>query len=559
MGDLPSIAGQVLAEKYLLIERLGEGGFGSIWRAEHLVLKSTIAVKLIDLGIASREGAVERFLREAQATAALRSPHVVQVLDYGLDRREDENGVPLEQPFIAMELLEGENLAERITRLGKLSALETVRIVTHVARAMSKAHELGIVHRDLKPENIFIVNNGDDEIVKVLDFGVAKIASPVKMDLNTYTQTGSMVGTPYYMSPEQAQGNKAVDYRSDLWALGVLAFEMLTGLRPFDSDALGDLVLSICVREPPVPSSYGAVPEGFDAWFAHAVARNPEDRFQSARELALALLAVVETGGEGGVRYTQFDDRTVRPPVVKPEPAPGEALIPEIPSRPHQSAFAATIRDDALELAALDESESSPVKDAATTSIQPEEHLGPWSLFGMAVIALGAGAAAVYGIFNLLGNPASVEEPSTLATSAAQSSARSKSGSPQSKQRPVTATQRQNQASTASGKPGTSVPEPEELSPPANGSGTPSPEVAPQDPSKPQLPESSQDVPEPQTPLEDSKASDYPSVLEPNPAATATPPESTLPVTESVPMVKSAVVSEQPTNHSIDALPMVTD
>ncbi|MGC4067759.1 MAG: serine/threonine-protein kinase [Polyangiaceae bacterium] len=239
MGEQQSIAGRVLAEKYLLIERLGEGGFGSIWRAEHQVLKSPVAVKLIDLEVARREGAVERFLREAQATAALRSPHVVQILDYGLDHR-DEGGTICEQPFIVMELLEGENLAERIARIGALSPLDVVRVVTHVARAMSRAHELGIVHRDLKPENIFLVSNGDEEIAKVLDFGVAKIASPMDLRGETYTQTGSLVGTPYYMSPEQAQGNKTVDHRSDLWALGVIAFEMLTGKRPFDSDALGD-------------------------------------------------------------------------------------------------------------------------------------------------------------------------------------------------------------------------------------------------------------------------------------------------------------------------------
>ena len=146
MGDAEPLAGRVLAEKYLLTERLGEGGFGSIWRAEHQILKSPVAVKLIDLDMARKDGAVERFLREAQATAALRSPHVVQVLDYGVDG---------EQPFIVMELLEGENVAQRLERVERLSALEVVRIVTHVARAIGKAHELGIVHRDLKPETSF--------------------------------------------------------------------------------------------------------------------------------------------------------------------------------------------------------------------------------------------------------------------------------------------------------------------------------------------------------------------------------------------------------------------
>jgi len=407
MGEPPSIAGRVLAEKYLLIERLGEGGFGSIWRAEHQVLKSPIAVKLIDLEMARREGAVERFLREAQATAALRSPHVVQVLDYGLDRRIESEGQPeVEQPFIVMELLEGENLAERIARIGALSPLEVVRVVTHVARAMSRAHELGIVHRDLKPENIFLVSNGDEEVAKVLDFGVAKFASPMDLNGDTYTQTGSLVGTPYYMSPEQAQGNKTVDYRSDLWALGVIAFEMLTGKRPFDSEALGDLVLCICVRDIPVPSQFGPVPAGFDDWFARATARDPEQRFQSARELALSLLELVESG-DGEVRYTQFDDRqSLRPNAARNlTRSVDSTYVADIPSRPLHSAFAATVRDVVTTSSGLTESSYSALEPSATSDNTIDEKLSPASLAGMAMLALAAGAAAVYGLFYLLRDP----------------------------------------------------------------------------------------------------------------------------------------------------------
>jgi eukaryotic-like serine/threonine-protein kinase len=389
MGEAESLAGQVLADKYLLIDRLGEGGFGSIWRAEHQVLRSPVAVKLIDLDMARKDGAVERFLREAQATAALRSPHVVQVLDYGVDGN---------QPFIVMELLEGENLADRIQRVGALPPLEVVRIVTHVARAIGKAQELGIVHRDLKPENIFLVNNGDEEIAKVLDFGVAKIASPVEFEQNTRTKTGSLIGTPYYMSPEQVQGNKAVDHRSDLWALGVIAFEMMTGRRPFDGEALGDLVLTICVRSIAVPSAVAAVPAGFDVWFARAVERNPDARFQSSREMALALLQVVEAEG-AGMRYTNIDER------VSQKPSPSESGTGmEIPSRPNASAFALTVRDN---VSADDEragGSALPLTGqlpATDHSAEQDEHLTPWSLFGIAVLALAAGAAAVYGVFFL--------------------------------------------------------------------------------------------------------------------------------------------------------------
>jgi len=168
--------------------------------------------------------------------------------------------------------------------------------VTHIGRAVARAHEAGIVHRDLKPENVFLIRNEDEEIAKVLDFGVAKVSVSELGQEGTRTRTGSILGTPYYMSPEQAQGNKAVDTRSDLWSLGVIAFECLTGKRPFYSDGLGDLVLQICIREIPVPSEYGSVPLGFDAWFARACARDPDARFQSARELTDALREVL--GGD---------------------------------------------------------------------------------------------------------------------------------------------------------------------------------------------------------------------------------------------------------------------
>jgi len=144
------------------------------------------------------------------------------------------------------------------------------------------------VHRDLKPENVFLVHNEDEEIAKVLDFGVAKVERHALSE-GTRTRTGSILGTPFYMSPEQAQGNRTVDSRSDLWSMGVIAFECLTGKRPFYSDGLGDLVLAICVRDMPVPSEVASVPIGFDAWWQRAVARDPDKRFQSAKELTDAL------------------------------------------------------------------------------------------------------------------------------------------------------------------------------------------------------------------------------------------------------------------------------
>jgi serine/threonine-protein kinase len=183
-----------------------------------------------------------------------------------------------------MELLDGEDLGKRLARLGRLAPHELLTIVTQVCRALTKAHSQGIVHRDLKPDNIFLVRDDDREITKVLDFGIAKAAGSGAPGAST--RTGAMLGTPYYMSPEQAQGTKAVDARSDLWSLAVIVFEALTGQRPFESEALGDLLMKIIVEPIPLPSQVvRELPPAIDAWWARACQRDPAKRFQSAKEL----------------------------------------------------------------------------------------------------------------------------------------------------------------------------------------------------------------------------------------------------------------------------------
>ena len=161
---------------------------------------------------------------------------------------------------------------------------------------MTRAHDAGIVHRDLKPDNVFLVRNDDDEITKVLDFGIAKATSP-NFEPVTGTRTGAIMGTPHYMSPEQIEGGRAIDFRTDLWSMSVIAYECLTGLLPFDSDSLGGLALQICLKPIPVPSSVAPVPPGFDDWFARGTRRAPAERFQSAREMVDALRVVLAPGG----------------------------------------------------------------------------------------------------------------------------------------------------------------------------------------------------------------------------------------------------------------------
>jgi serine/threonine-protein kinase len=294
---------RILAGKYQLVHELGKGGMGSVWLAHHLTLQSPVAIKLIEPKIAANPEALARFLREARAAAALRSPHVVQILDHGVDEGT---------PYIAMELLEGESLAARLRKVGRLSPRDTARVLTHTARAVSRAHEVGVVHRDLKPDNIFLIENEEEELAKVLDFGIAK-STIVGFGVSAIaeTRTGALMGTLHYMSPEQAEGAKTVDFRADIWAIGVIAFECLVGRRPFEGETIGTLVLEICTRPLPVPSNIGMVPVGFDAWFARACAREPAARFASARDAAADLRRICQARGYAS------DDREVAPALIE--------------------------------------------------------------------------------------------------------------------------------------------------------------------------------------------------------------------------------------------------
>ena len=306
--------GWILGGRYRLDSLLGRGGMGSVWKAHHVTLDSPVAIKLMEPEIAANQAGLERFVREAQAAAALRSPHVVQTLDYGVHEGT---------PYIAMELMVGESLAKRLENLGRLSVAETTKVITHVSRALAKAHEMGIVHRDLKPDNIFIVQNDDEEVVKVLDFGIAKIAN-VSAPANMQTRTGVMIGTAYYASPEQLEGSKSVDHRTDIWAMGVIAFECLLGVRPFEGESIGELVLRVCARPIPVPSANGPVPPGFDLWFARACARDLAERFRTVRELSdslrslpAELSATAETSPHAALRTSTSSLLGTTSPVVE--------------------------------------------------------------------------------------------------------------------------------------------------------------------------------------------------------------------------------------------------
>jgi len=273
--------GMMVTSNVRLVRPLGAGGMGSVWVADHLSLRTTVVVKFMAREMAGNSEATARFSREAAAASQVKSPHVVQMFDHGLG----DDG----RPYIVMELLEGRDLEQRLRASGKLDPVEVVAIVAQLARALSKAHERGIVHRDVKPSNVFLLDAGGGELfVKLLDFGIAK--GPEVGIVGSTTRTGAFVGSPFYMSPEQVVGAKEIDFRTDLWSLGVVAYQALTGELPFHAETVGALALKIHRDPLPVPTRANmALPQAVDGWFARACARDPGERFASARQMADAL------------------------------------------------------------------------------------------------------------------------------------------------------------------------------------------------------------------------------------------------------------------------------
>jgi eukaryotic-like serine/threonine-protein kinase len=263
-----------------LVRKLGSGGMGSVWIAEHKGLRSEVVVKFMASELLKDEGSKQRFSREAAAAALVRSPHVVQILDHGITAGAI--------PFIVMELLDGHDLGAHLDKVERLSPRDAVTIMNQLGKALSRAHDRGIVHRDLKPENIFLCDMGGDELfVKVLDFGIAKAASE---PFGVSTITGVLVGSPYYMSPEQLRALKDIDLRTDIWSVGVVMYQALTGQRPFIAENLADLAVLIHSEPPPVPSTVNPeLPAEFDDWFLRACSRDRKARFQSMKEMSQTL------------------------------------------------------------------------------------------------------------------------------------------------------------------------------------------------------------------------------------------------------------------------------
>ena len=280
--------GRVIAGKYRLDSALARGGMGDLWVAFDRKLRRKVAVKFINTESAELAEAGVRFEREARAAAQIRSPHVVQTYDYGIDRGH---------AYMVMELLEGEDLGARIARDKVLRVTTVAKVLRQIAKGLEAVHAAGIVHRDLKPANIFISIVGGERTVKLIDFGVARSGDG---DGRRATRRGTLVGTVRYMSPEQAMGEPTVDHRADLWSLAVITYRLLTGNYPFQGATMLDLVTSIC-QEPITPPSHfvADLPAGIDAFFERAFSRSPDGRFHSAQQMASSFNAALTSARTG--------------------------------------------------------------------------------------------------------------------------------------------------------------------------------------------------------------------------------------------------------------------
>ncbi|CAN5508751.1 hypothetical protein BH09MYX1_BH09MYX1_33200 [soil metagenome] len=311
-AELPVSIGDVLAGKYRVDSVLGIGGMGVVVAATHIQLEQKVALKfLLATALQSKE-AVERFIREARAAVRLKSEHVAKVTDVGTL----ESGAP----YMVMEYLQGADLG-RIVQETPLAIDESVSFLLQACEAIAEAHSIGIIHRDIKPQNLFVTRRVDGRpLIKVLDFGISKT-----MDTQTglsLTRTSSIMGSPLYMSPEQMRSTKSVDQRTDIWALGVVLYELITGRVPWEAEAVPELCLKVVQDEPDPPKSLRPeLQEGLQAVILKCLQKDPKNRFQNVAELAGALEAYAQPDSRGSAERTALTLQVPsRPPMIRISP-----------------------------------------------------------------------------------------------------------------------------------------------------------------------------------------------------------------------------------------------
>jgi eukaryotic-like serine/threonine-protein kinase len=285
--------GLLIVDRYELKVPIGEGGVGFVWCALDHRLNVSVAIKFLKSG---DEGLRRRFLEEGKIAARLASPNVVRCFDLGI-----YEGVP----FLVLEYLQGETLRERLLVRGRLKPEDTLKVIEQVARGLSTSHEIGVVHRDIKPANLFLLGPAENPFVKILDFGAAKVS------FNDWTATGGWIGTPYYVAPEQAQDASQVDSSADIWALAVVAYECLTGRKPFSGSSVAAVVASILAANPPAPTTLNnTLPSSLDGWARRVFHTDRSLRPTSAEQLVFELKEAL-TGAAGSSSTGFPEDATI--------------------------------------------------------------------------------------------------------------------------------------------------------------------------------------------------------------------------------------------------------
>jgi eukaryotic-like serine/threonine-protein kinase len=322
-APLCDLVGKTIGGKYAIRRVLGGGGMGTVFEAEHLTIGRQVAVKVLHPRHSQKREIVQRFYREARTAGRIGHPNVCEVFD--LDKLDDGS------PYLVMEKLLGETLARRVAAEPKLPLYDVVDLLIQILSALSAAHDKGIVHRDIKPENIFLVRRaGCRDQAKLLDFGVSKTTGPLVGEANDdvdLTRKGMVMGTPHYMSPEQARGDRDLDARVDLYACGVVLYQALTGHRPFVAATNRALLREVLTAHwRPARDLRPSLPSKFDAILAKALARNREDRYRSAWEFRCELQSVRDARREVALARAQ-------PGRPTPSLARGSTLPPQDPGR----------------------------------------------------------------------------------------------------------------------------------------------------------------------------------------------------------------------------------